>query len=135
MKVHSTNYANTLILVSPDCRATEASIPERPGTIAAMQYEMIAAAPYALTSDDVIFSVYAERKAIPASERETARTQFFSRGQACMRTSPLVRSYGWGVHHDGAGRMALVAVESPEYAALAASPEITKVNGMRSRRA
>jgi Family of unknown function (DUF6157) len=63
------------------------------------------------------------------------RAVFFSKGQACLRASPLVKQYGWGVHHDAKGRVALIAAESPEYAALSASHRLTRVPGMRSSRA
>ncbi len=134
MAALTTNYTDMLILVSPDTRAETARIPERPGTIAVMQFEMIAGAPYRYTSDDVIFTVHAERAGIPPEQRDEARAAFFSRGQACLRTSPLVRGYGWGIHSDRQGRVTLVARESPEYAAMAASPDVAKVAGMRSKR-
>jgi hypothetical protein len=37
-----------------------------------------------------------------------------------MRSSDLGKRYGWGVHADENGRIALYAVDSTEYAALAA---------------
>lgn len=95
---------------------------------------MIAGAPYAHTSDDVIFTVHADRAGIPEDERAAARAEFFSRGQACLRASPLVKTHGWGVHSDGQGRVALVAVESPQYAAMASDTRLAKVEGMRSSR-
>lgn len=134
MAAHSTNYADTLILVSPDTRATAGRTPDKPGTVAAMQFAMISGAPYAHTSDDVIFTVHADRAGIPADERAAAREAFFSRGQACLRASPLVRSHGWGVHSDAEGRVALLAMDSPEYAAMLEVPRIDKVAGMRSAR-
>ena len=133
--MHSANYFDTLIEISEDSPTRVARVPEKPGTVAAMQYERVAAAPYALTSDDLIFGVHAERTEIPEEERHTARSQFFSRGQACLRASPLVKTHGWGVHHDHQGRVALVAAGSNAYAALQADPAVTKVMGMRAKRA
>ena len=54
--MHTTNYYDTLILPSPDTTATSAQPPAKPGTVAAMTYERLVAQPYALTSDDIIFS-------------------------------------------------------------------------------
>ena len=133
--MHTTNYRNTLITVSPDTSADQARIPDRPGTIAALQYELLANHPYAMTSDDLIFEVHAIRSGIDEAKRQEARTQFFSRGQACLRSSPLVKQFGWGIHHDVCGRISLVAVESPEYAALVERSDVSVVSGMRSKRA
>ena len=133
--MHTTNYRNTLITVSPDTSADQAHIPDRSGTIAALQYALLANHPYAMTSDDLIFEVHAIRSGIDEAKRQEARTQFFSRGQACLRSSPLVKQFGWGIHHDGSGRIALVAVESPEYEALLERSDVSVVSGMRSKRA
>lgn len=133
--MHTTNYFNTLIEISEDSPTRVGRVPEKPGTVAAMQYERVAAAPYKLTSDDLIFGIHADRAEIPEDERDMARSQFFSRGQACLRASPLVKTHGWGVHHDSDGRVALVAAGSNAYAALQADPAVTKVLGMRAKRA
>jgi len=132
--MHSTNYCNTLILVSEDCKATTGTIPPRPGTVAAMQYQMISAAPYAMTSDDLLVTITGQRREVPEEEIDALREEIFSKGQPCMRTSPLVRTYGWGVHHDAQGRVALVAKDCAEYDRLADDPGVTKVRGMKSRR-
>jgi hypothetical protein len=134
MPEHTTNYYDTLILIAPDCPVEAGSVPPKPGTVAAMQYERLAAAPYSLTSDDLIFDVHADRNGVPPDERDVARAAFFSKGQPCLRSSPLVKSYGWGVHHDGAGRVAVFGAETPQYRKLAEDPAVTKVHGMRSKR-
>ena len=54
---------------------------------------------------------------------------------ACMRASPLPKSYGWGLHLDAEGKVALVAMESPEIRRLASSRAIAQTRAMRSRRA
>ena len=135
MKVHTTNYENTLIEVADDCPAAGGEIPPMKGdgkTVAAMQYEMISKNPYKFTSDDVIFQVFAERQDLTESELEEARKQFFSRGQACMRASPLTKRYGWGVHSDEDGKIALYACDSPEYKQL--KEDLQTVKAMKSRR-
>jgi hypothetical protein len=134
MAAHSTNYYDTLIVPAPDCPVATGTVPAKPGTIAAMQYEKLAAAPYAMTSDDLLFEVFAERNAIPEAERAEARAAFFSKGQPCLRSSPLVKTYGWGVHHDGAGRVAICGAETAQYRELLARDGVTKVAGMRSQR-
>ena len=133
--MHTTNYYDTLILPSPDTTATSAQPPAKPGTVAAMTYELLVAEPYALTSDDIIFSVLADRKGIDEEERGPARMEFFSRGQACLRSSPLVKTLGWALHYDAEGRVALIDPAGESFEMLMASDSITKRFGLRSKRA
>lgn len=52
-----------------------------------------------------------------------------------MRASALPKRYGWGVHHDGAGRLALYGVESDAYRDLARGADgLAVVKAMRNRR-
>lgn len=125
---YSTNYSNTLIAVSADCPVGVATPPPKAGTIAERQFRLLAAKPYAMTSDALLLAVETERKGKATAEA------FFSRPQACLRCSPLVKKYGYGLHHDADGRVALVPVESPEYAQLLADPAVAKQPGMRSAR-
>lgn len=133
---HTTNYVDTFIEVAEDCptdHATEPPVAEKP-SIAATHYRLIAEQPYARTSDDVIFETYALRNGITVDDA-SAREAFFSKGQPCLRSSPLGKRYGWGLHHDAEGRVALVPRESEQYAALAAATEVAHTRAMRSRRA
>lgn len=133
---HTTNYVDTFIEVAEDCpadHATEPPVAEKP-SIAATHYRLIAEQPYARTSDDVIFETYALRNGIGVDDT-AARASFFSKGQPCLRSSPLGKRYGWGVHHDAEGRVALVPRDSAEYTALAADPALAHTRAMRSRRA
>jgi len=137
MKVHTTNYENTFIEVADDCPAAGGEVPPMKGdakTIASIQYEMISKNPYKFTSDDVLFQVFAERKDLTESELEEARKQFFSRGQACMRASPLTKRYGWGVHNDEEGKIALYGCDTPEYRKFVKESGLKTVKGMKSSR-
>ena len=136
--MHTTNYFDTFIAVAEDCHTDKAEVPAVKGdnkTVANLQFDMIIDNPYKYTSDDVIFKVHALRNGISPSEQKTAREAFFSKGQACMRASPLTKRYGWGVHYDDKGRMALYAVDSPEYRKLIADKKLAHTKGMRSKRA
>lgn len=134
--MHTTNYTETFIEVAPDCPVEQAEIPENKETktIARMQYEMIGQNPYKFTSDDVIFGIFAERNGIAKPAQKKAREAFFSKGQACLRSSPLCKRYGFGVHHNTEGKIALYPVESAEYKKLVGDPKIKKVKAMRSSR-
>jgi len=132
----TTNYYNTFIAVAEDCPAALAEVPpkKQQPTVADLQFEMIASAPYRYTSDDVIFQVYAMKQEIQKSELKVAREQFFSKGQACLRSSPLSKRYGWGIHCNEEGRVALYAIESQEYQHLLKDKNLKQVKAMRSKR-
>jgi len=118
---HSTNYIDTFITVAPDSAARRGSAPpdrEKP-SMAALAFRMLDGHPYEYTSDDVIFTVWADRHEIARKDRAKARATFFSKGQPCLRSSDLAKKYGWGIHSDAQGRVALVGVATPEYAAFA----------------
>lgn len=137
MKSHSTNYHDTFIRTAEDSSASAGEVPPfkpEKRSVAYMQHEILDGHPYEFTSDDVFFEVYAQRNGIPENERESAREEFFSRGQPCFRASPLTKRYGWGVHSDSKGRVALYGVETDEYARLAASPDLRVIAAMRSKR-
>lgn len=140
MAGHTTNYYDTFIAVAPDSSAPGGVEPPDTGTIAGRTFELIAETPYDRTSDDVIFTVWAERHGVSAEEWEAAREGFFSTGRACLRASDLGKRYGWGLHFDAEGRVALVARQTPEYEQLAAgtAPDgrpVTVIHAMRSARA
>ena len=135
--MHTTNYQNTFIEIADDCPVEEGSIPPLKGTdktIANLQFEMIIENPYKYTSDDVVFHCYAVKNKIPKSDYKEAREQFFSKGQPCLRASPLTKRYGFGVHHDKDGKIALYGSETPEYKKLKSDRSLKLVKAMRSSR-
>lgn len=137
--MHTTNYTDTFIEMADDCPAATAEVPPhrdgKPATIARLHFDLIAETPYRHTSDDVIFTTHAIRAGIPDADLDAARAQFFAKGQACLRASPLAKRYGWGIHHDAEGRVALVPAGADEYDRLAADPAVTHLKAMRSKRA
>lgn len=138
MKTHSTNYVDAFIEVAEDCPLSEGRVPELRGnkpTVAHLQFGMLSSNPYTFTSDDLLFAVHATRKDIPEEEWKSEREAFFSKGQACMRASPLAKSYGWGIHSDGAGRVALYGMETEEYKKFVADASVKKLKAMRSKKA
>ena len=130
----TTNYYNTLIEVSADCPARSGKVPGRAGTVALLQYRFLSERPYAFTSDELLVAVAAERQGRDADEWAEVKAELFSRPQACLRGSPLVKSFGWGLHHNDKGRVALVDSAGPEYWRLMADEGTAKMPGMRSRR-
>lgn len=134
--MHTTNYANTFIEVAGDCKVAEGAPPpeKQSKTIARMQYELIQANPYTYTSDDLLFTIYAERSGVEQAEHELARAEFFSKGQPCLRSSPLAKTYGWGIHFDGAGKVALYPRGSADYERLRGDSSLQHLKAMRSAR-
>jgi hypothetical protein len=133
----TTDYFDTLITPAPDCPVASAEQPPQRAsgpTVAELQFDMIASAPYRWTSDDVVFTVWADRAGIAEAERPAAREAFFAKGQPCLRSSPLGKRYGWGIHSDAEGRVALVASGGEDFRRLEADDAVTKVAAMRSRR-
>ena len=132
----SVNYYNTFIEVADDCPVDRAEIPGMRGagkTIPLMQFEMISEAPYRFTQDDVVFAGYAMKNQI-ALQNQPEREKFFSRGQPCLRSSPLAKRYGWGFHCDEQGRVAIYAVESEAYKKLAGDEKLKRLKAMRTSR-
>lgn len=133
----TTNYYNTFIEVAEDCPVGTAEIPPMKGgkrTVANIQYELLDSHPYKHTSDDVLFDTYMIKNNICRAESAKAQHEFFSKGQPCFRASPLTKRYGWGVHSDVEGRIAIYAIESNEYARLSRDPEIKNLKALRSKR-
>ncbi|MEO7715304.1 MAG: DUF6157 family protein [Capsulimonas sp.] len=135
------NYYNTLIQIAPDSAAKAASAPAAKGekkTIPVLEYEMLSERPYFYTQEELQFEVDVRRKGIPDSEiaarREALWAEFFSKPHACLRTSSLAKTYGWGIHFDGEGKIGLIAVESPEYREFAESPHLQQTFAMRGKR-
>lgn len=137
MKTHTTNYYNTFIAIADDCPASKGEIPAEKGgqkTAAGQQLEMIGKNPYRYTSDEVLFTLFAQRNDIARDELEEARQKFFSKGQACLRASALGKRYGWGIHHNAEGKIALYGCNSSEYRDYLNQQELKVVKAMRSKK-
>lgn len=136
------SYKNTFIKVSPDCPVTSSVDPQYKTSnkpIHVIQYELLSRYPYRYTHEQLLFEIHIRHKNIPADELETNRQQIwdalFSKSHACLRASQLPKKYGFGVHYDAEGRIAIYGMETPEYERfIQAGDEITLLNGMRSRR-
>lgn len=137
MKIHTTNYKNTFIEVAEDCPVTKGEIPSLKNgkeTVASLQFKLLKDSPYIYTSDEVLFKVHTLRNELTEAEFTKAHREFFSKGQPCMRASPLTKRYGWGIHSDNEGKMALVNRDSEKYEKLLKEEGLAKVKAMRSKR-
>jgi hypothetical protein len=141
MKLHTTNYTSTFITASPDCPATVGTTPAPRGTVktvAELQYELLSGNPFKFTSDDLYFQVHTRRLGLSASEIKAKHDDLwvalFEKPQACLRSSALAKTYGWGFEFDAAGRVALVGIDTPRYTTLAAGKMLKVLAAMRSKR-
>ena len=137
MKTHTTNYYDTFIVISDDCPVVNGEVPPVKGdarTAANIQFDLIVKNPYKYTSDDVLFQVFADKNDLTEAEYEEARKQFFSKGQACLRASPLTKRYGWGLHSNHEGKVAIYASDSPEYEKFVNDKNLKVVKAMKSSR-
>ncbi len=134
--MHSTNYFDTFIEVAEDTKVDCGTIPPAKDkkTAAAMQYDLMSKMPYKYTSDDIFFLVFANRSDLAEADYKHAREQFFSKGQPCFRASPLTKTYGFGIHNDKDGKVALYGMETDEYQQFLADKKIRKVKAMKTRR-
>lgn len=135
--MHTTNYFNTLIEIAEDCPVNQGEVPPMKRdkkSVANHQFDMLLDHPYVYTSDEVFFTVFAIRKEISAQDMDEQRELFFSKGQPCFRASPLPKRYGWGIHSNEEGKVAMYAVDSEEYQQLLADDSVKKTKAMRSKR-
>lgn len=134
-KTHTVNYYDTFIEVAEDTKVSCGTKPPfkiDKKTIAEMQYEILVDNPYKFTADDIFFKVFADRNDLTQSEYEQACQKFFSKGQPCFRSSPLTKTYGFGVHSDSNGKVAIFGLETEQYEKFQKDPKIKKVKAMRT---
>lgn len=135
MKQHTTNYQNTFIEIAEDSPTRFGEVPPTKSdtkTVAYMQFEIISKNPYKFTSDDVLFQIYAIRKDLIKADHKEAREDFFSKGQPCFRSSPLTKRYGWGIHSNDDGKIAIYGAETSEYKKYTTDKNIKTVKAMKS---
>jgi hypothetical protein len=136
-------YTDTFIQVATDCPETQGVIPIAKGDrkpVHVLQYELLAGHPYRYTHEDLLFEVHVRHRAVPPDERKTRareiRAELLAKPHPCLRASLLPKKYGWGVHYDGKGRIALYAMESEEYRRFTQDESgTTRLYALRSRRA
>ena len=134
--MHSTNYFNTFIEIAEDSPVTRGEVPpvKAKPSVANLQFEMLYDHPYEYTSDEVLFAVFAQRKEIPKRDWDAEKQRYFSKGQPCFRASPLTKRYGWGIHSNAEGKIAMYGADEESYQQMVADEALKKVKAMRSKR-
>jgi len=134
------SYRNTFIRVAPDCPVAAAVAPTPKAgkpTVPFVQYDILSRHPYAFDHEDLLVETYVRHKlAGVADERRRAeiRAELLAKSQPCLRASMLPKAYGWGVHYDADGRIAIYGVESKEYRDFVENGETTLLYAMRNKR-
>ena len=94
--------------------------------MANLQFDLLYDHPYRYPSDEILFSVFATRKEIARAEMEQECQRYFSKGQPCFRASPLTKRYGWGIHANAEGKLAMISSDSAAYRQLEKDFFVTK---------
>lgn len=133
----STNYYNTFLEVADDCPVTRAEIPPQKNgkfkSIPEIQFELIGKHPYKYTMDDVVFQVHAIKKGIDINDK-AEREKFLSKGQPCLRASPIMKRYGWGIHCDENGKLAIYGVGTEVYEKMKNDDQLQHFKAMKTKR-
>jgi hypothetical protein len=114
-----------LIQVSEDSRAVRGEEPPDNGadkTVARIQFEVLAENPYKFTEHEFYYEVHVVRR-----KRTDLKLESYN-----IKRIPLLKRYGWGIHRDAEGKLALVACESDRYEELLADPSVKKTQAYRS---
>jgi hypothetical protein len=115
-------YVDTFIQIAADCPVTCSAVPvtkkeSKPAHV--IQYELLSQNPYKYNHEELLFEVHIRHKNIPDDELEKRRDEIweelFQRNHPCLRASMLPKKYGWGVHYNDEGKIALYPMESAEY--------------------
>ena len=132
----STGYTSAFITIAPDCPVHAGEVPGKTESVPGLQYRLLTERPYTLTGDELIFAVHLVHKNIGAdADLDAVRRALFAKPHPCMRASMLPKRYGWGVHYDEAGRIALYGAETAAYQQHAARDDLKILAAMRNRKA
>ncbi|MNW34287.1 hypothetical protein D3C74_112590 [compost metagenome] len=115
-------YFNTFIQVALDCPVEYGVVPPigpKGKSLHVIQYELLSAQPYQHTHEELLYQTHLRHKGIASAEaefnEEQIRSALFSKKHPCLRASMLPKKYGWGIHYDADGKIAIYGKESPEY--------------------
>ncbi|WP_222433376.1 DUF6157 family protein [Vibrio cyclitrophicus] len=97
-----------LILISQDTIATQSEIPPESDAITCIVYEVLTENPYRFTEPELHCEVHYERRGM----------HHLKIGSYSIKRSNLLKKYGWGIHKDSDGRLALVASDTDKYVRL-----------------
>lgn len=116
------HITDTFVRVAEDCPIEIGMAPVSTRTLPpvhVIQYQLLSTEPYKYNLEELIYEVHVRHKQIPQEEQVTRKeeiwAELFSKNHPCMRASMLPKRFGWGVHYNAEGKIAIYAKESPEY--------------------
>ena len=119
-----------LILIATKCSMKRGTKPvsnrEQP-TIAMHQYDVLTEMPYQLTYEQLKDEVHGNRRGKELT-REQSKTYMMKRSELC-------KIWGWGVHQDKNGKLALVGCETKEYRRLVKDLQVQKEKALNPSQA
>lgn len=107
-----------LILVAYDCPVIESIVPgdKSPKTVDRIVYEVLNEYPYQYSESELFIEVHINKRKRPDLKIDSYN----------IKRSPLLQKYGWGIHRNQAGKLALVPVNSEEYTQLSKTIKTTR---------
>jgi len=107
-----------LILVAEDSPAVESIVPhaKSPKTVDRIVFEILNEYPYQYSEIELFIEVHINKRKRPDLKIDTYK----------IKRSPLLQKYGWGIHRNTAGKLALVPVNSEEYIHLSETIKTTR---------
>ena len=118
-------FPETLITVAEKCpanRGMEPTTNRAEKTITMHQYEVLTEMPYQLTYKQLKDEVHRTRRGKEFTDDQLETYM--------MKRSELCKIYGWGVHEDKNGKLALVGCETKEYRRLLRKPGVQRVKAL-----
>ncbi len=137
------SYTDTFITVSPDCPVEESVQPQPKGGVKTkplLEFELLSDHPYRFTEKDLIYQVHLRHQGIPEEEWQERegeiREKLFAKSHPCMRASMLPKKYGYGVHYDHEGKIAIYGMETSRYCSFAGGGEdgVRVIAAMRNKK-
>ena len=116
-------FPEILITVADKCpanRGMEPTTNRAEKTITMHQYDVLTEMPYQLDYDELKKEVHENRRG-----KTDLKLDSYD-----MRRSELCKVWGWGVHQDKNGKLALVGCETKEYRRLLRKPGVRKVKAL-----
>ncbi|RUT29909.1 hypothetical protein EJP77_13945 [Paenibacillus zeisoli] len=137
------SYTNTFIIVSADCPVITSTVPvssRAKKTAYEIEFDLLSRNPYRYNEKELIYEIHIRHKDLDASyvtsHADEIWEELFRKPHPCLRASQLPKKFGWGIHYNEEGRIALYGIDSDEYQAFLEPGEgkPTLVPAMRSRR-
>ncbi|MGL1933133.1 MAG: DUF6157 family protein [Desulfotalea sp.] len=113
-----------LITISADSPTDKAIIPENDGKLAFLKYSVLIGNPYKYTPLDYFREVHHIKR-----EKPHLKIESYS-----IKRTELVKKFGWGIHVNDAGQIALVACDSKQYEKIFNDPSVLKQNAYRNKK-